>query len=343
MSGPIAFYKRGDEIEGLRVLEELGQGAASTVYLAQDPKTKRIWAVKHVHRSTEKDERFLDQAVSEYEVASNFDHPGIRKIPRLEKKRTNFFTQLSDVFLIMEYFDGVSMEKQRPRTYEDAVDIFSQTADAMRHMHERGFVHADMKPNNIMIQPGPIVKIIDLGQSCKIGTIKPRIQGTPDYIAPEQVARQPITPVTDVYNLGATMYWTLTRKTVPTAMNMSTEGSLLDKVDPSMVPKPTPLSELDPRCPQMLHELVMQCVEIEADKRPQAMGEVCDRLQLTMGWLKARAKAKASSKSGPGDTSVLLDPGNSRTGSAAGVRAGASGMGMRLDNGTSSSGGGSKG
>lgn len=336
MTGPISFYKKGDEIEGLRVLDELGQGAASTVYLAQDPKSKQIYAVKHVHRSTEKDERFLDQAVGEYEIASQLDHEHIRKIPKIHKVRAKLFTQLTDVFLVMEFFDGVSMEKKRPKTYEEAVEIFVQTAGAMAHMHERGFVHADMKPNNIIVQPGPNVKIIDLGQSCKSGTVKPRIQGTPDYIAPEQVLRKPITPATDVYNLGATMYWTLTKKTVPTAMNMSTEGSLMDKVDPSMVPKATPVVELDPRCHPKLSELIMQCVQTESSDRPQSMGEVRDRLELILGMIRAKQQQAAKNGKGsasPQDTGALMDLGGTSINNAskAGTKAGTSVLGVKMN------------
>ena len=69
-----------------------------------------------------------------------------------------------------------------------------------------------------MVSPDGVVKIIDLGQSCAIGTVKPRIQGTPDYIAPEQVHRRAITPKTDIYNPGATMYAVLTGERVPTAL-----------------------------------------------------------------------------------------------------------------------------
>lgn len=88
----------------------------------------------------------------------------------------------------------------------------------MAELHAVGYVHADMKPNNIVMTVTGDIRIIDLGQACKIGTIKERIQGTPDYIAPEQVHRREITPKTDIYNLGATMYWVLTQHHIPTAI-----------------------------------------------------------------------------------------------------------------------------
>ncbi len=310
MAGPIAFYKANDTVEGFRILQELGQGAASTIYLAQEPKTKQIYALKHVHRSTEKDDRFLEQALAEYEVGSSVKHPHIREIFKIVKQRAKLFTVLTDVLLFMELVDGISMERKRPRTYIDAVDIFQQTAAGLHAMHLQGYVHADMKPNNVMVLPGPNVKIIDLGQSCKVGVVKPRIQGTPDYIAPEQVERKPITPKTDIYNLGAMMYWTLTKKNIPTALNQG-ENSLAGKVDASLLPKPTPVSEMDPHCLPKLNELVMHCVEADPEDRPDNMQLVAEKLELILGMLRAKAQG-VGGKGGTGDSGLLIDPGSSQ-------------------------------
>jgi serine/threonine-protein kinase len=84
------------------------------------------------------------------------------------------------------------------------IDTFIAAAQGLRAMHQMGYAHCDIKPNNILRSESGQVKVIDYGQSCRIGTIKERIQGTPDYIAPEQVARRPISVQTDVFNLGAT-------------------------------------------------------------------------------------------------------------------------------------------
>src|SRR5262249_31387751 len=153
-----------------------------------------------------------------------------------------------------------------------------------------GFVHADMKPNNILVAPGkdgrPVAKVIDLGQSCKTGTIKPRIQGTPDYIAPEQVHRRPITHKTDIYNLGATMYWTLTRQPIPTSLAKG--DSLVSRIDDALMPKPKPAIDLNERIPVRLNELVMQCVEIDPADRPLSMSFVIDRLELVLGMVRAK-------------------------------------------------------
>jgi eukaryotic-like serine/threonine-protein kinase len=307
MSDPIVHFRPNDEVEGLRILDELGQGAASVIYLAQDPKTKQIYALKHVHRGSHKDDRFLQQAIYEFKVASQLDHPNIRRMFRMEKRTRRLF-QLEDVFLVMEMLDGVSLDKKASLSLEECVSLFLQSAEALKHMHSRGFVHADMKPNNIMIVPsaaGPLAKIIDLGQSCREGTIKERIQGTPDYIAPEQVHRRSITARTDVYNLGATMYAILTGRTVPTALAKG--DSLLSKLDDALMPKPTPPAQLNPEVPPKLNELVMHCVEVDPSDRPANMTHVVDRLQLILGQVRHRAEqapkdARSNSGSGVGLT-----------------------------------------
>jgi serine/threonine-protein kinase len=301
----------------------------------QHPKTKQIWSLKHVKKENEKDERFLDQAISEYEVAQRFKHPSIREIVSLEKERAKIFST-TDVFLVMEYVDGVSLER-RPKsvTLDVAVQVFCQTAAAMLHMHEKGYVHADMKPNNIMVTPGPIAKIIDLGQSCPIGTVKKRIQGTPDYIAPEQAQLRPITPVTDVFNLGATMYWVLSGKAIPTMMNQP-EG-LTQVKDPALIPKAKPLQEIDPRLHPMLCEVVMSCIENDPQERPQDMGKVVQGLELSLGKMRHAAKGKSKGKpAGSSDSQLLVDAG-SMAGTRTGVKldsrsSGSSVQGVRLDN-----------
>ncbi len=281
---PLEPKKPGEVVEGFRILAEIGRGAASIIYLVQDPKTKQVWAMKHVKKDNDKDQRFLDQAEEEYRIASRIKSDTIRKIERLLRKREGLLST-SELFLVMEHIDGSSIEREPPVTFEDAVDIFEQVARGLTDMHREGFVHADMKPNNVIVNSELIAKIIDLGQSCKIGTIKQRIQGTPDYIAPEQVHRKAITPKTDVYNLGATMYWVLTRHFVPTALTGKTD-SLVQGLDDALIPRPKPIHDLNPRCPDLLAKLVMECVVTDSDKRPQ-MESVVERLNLVRGKLAA--------------------------------------------------------
>lgn len=290
---PVEIRKPGDVIEGYTVLSEIGRGAASIIYLVRDPKTKQVWALKHVAKENPKDQRFLDQAEAEYKIAQEFDHPRIRKIERLIKKRAGLL-QVKELYLLMEFVDGPSVDRQPPDTLEKAVLIFQQIADAMAHMHARGWVHADMKPNNIIVSDEKDAKIIDLGQSCKIGTVKERIQGTPDYIAPEQVHRRAITPKTDVYNLGATMYWVLTRRHIPTAL--AKEDSLVGSLDEHMIERPKPVHELNPKVHPILSDLVMRCVEPSPEKRPATMHAVADKLNLVLGIVRAERETRAHEK-----------------------------------------------
>lgn len=267
-------FKPGAKAAGFTVLAELGRGAASLIYLVQDPRTKQIWALKHVVKENAKDQRFLDQAEKEYEIASRINHPVIRKIPRLIKNRK--LLQVKEVFLVMEYIDGHSIEKHPPQTFVEALSIFKQVARGLSHMHDSGYVHADMKPNNICVTDDGAVKIIDLGQACSIGETKERIQGTPDYIAPEQVHRRPITPKTDIFNLGATMYWIFTSQHIPTAIPKG--ESLVSSIDDEFIEKAKPVSQVNARVPDEISRIVMECVEINPDERPQTMKAVADRL-----------------------------------------------------------------
>lgn len=283
-----AIWKKGDTVEGYRVMSEIGRGAASVIYLVQDPKNKQVWALKHVVKNNAKEQRFLDQTEAEYKIASQLDHESIRKIPKIIKKGSLLKT--NELYLVMELVDGISLHEEQPDELATMVDIFHQTASALAQMHDRGYVHADMKPHNVIVGVGLdgvyTAKLIDLGQSCKIGTIKKRIQGTPDYIAPEQVHRRAITAKTDIYNFGATMYWVLTGKNIPTAMGTKSD-SLMGSVDDALITKAMPVKEINPQVPDRLNDLVMQCIETDPDNRIEDMDIVANKLDLILGILRA--------------------------------------------------------
>lgn len=265
----------GSDLAGFRILTELGAGAASRLYLVQDPKTKQVWALKHVKKETEKDQRYLDQTEIEYAVGSQLRHPNVRHVERLIKNRR--VIRVSEMFLLLELVDGVPLDKMPPETPLEAADIFQQVAEGLLYMHQTGYVHGDMKPNNIIVTDAGLAKIIDLGQSCTVGTVKERIQGTVDYIAPEQVHRRAITPATDVYNFGATMYWCLTGKHIPTAM--SNRSGLGMAKDNHQLERPTPVSELNKDVSKEFSDLILECVFPEPDDRP-TIETVRNRLQI---------------------------------------------------------------
>ena len=267
------------EIADHRVLAHLGTGAASEIYAVQDPKTKQVWALKHVIKRTDKDQRFIEQVEAEFNVGSKLDHEYVRHIERLIRHRKRF--KVVAVSLLMELVDALTMEDFRPRDLAHTVRIFNHVALGLGHMHGRGFVHADMKPINILWTHDERVKIIDLGQACKIGTVKKRIQGTPGYMAPEQAHRQAITPQTDIYNFGATMYWVLCRDVIPTALPPKDESNLFaGALDAEQVEPPVPPHERNPVVHPLLSKQILDCVKIDPEDRPESMEFVANRLEL---------------------------------------------------------------
>jgi serine/threonine-protein kinase len=184
----------------------------------------------------------------------------------------------AELLMLMELVDGATLEQHRPTSAPKAIEVFKQAAEGLQALHETGFVHCDIKPNNIIVDDAGHVKIIDLGQSCPINTIKTRIQGTPDYIAPEQVLRQTITARTDVFNLGATMYWCLTNRHVPT-MIPRTAGEQIGRLERAEFQPPI---DIKPGIPKALNALVVSCLETEPASRPTSMREVHDRLNIVL-------------------------------------------------------------
>ena len=267
------------QIAGYRVLAKIGTGAASELYAVQDPKTKQVWALKHVLKTNEKDQRFVDQVQTEYTVGSKLDHHHVRKVSRLVKHRKRF--KVTSVTLIMELIDAMTLDQRLPQSHAEAVRIFHQVAQGLAHMHARGFAHADIKPNNILVSEEGQVKIIDLGQGCVLSTVKKRIQGTPGYMAPEQAHRQAITEKTDIYNLGATMYWVLVGEVIPTALPPKEDSAIYSgALDADFVKPPVPPHEKDSGIHPLLSRQILDCVRVQPDDRPESMAVVANRLEL---------------------------------------------------------------
>jgi eukaryotic-like serine/threonine-protein kinase len=268
------------KIGAYTVLAKLGEGAASMLYAVQHPKTKQVSALKYVEKTDEKSQRFLDQVEMEYAIGSKLDHEAIRKIRKLIKQRK--MLKVVSVSMIMELVDATTLDQKLPKNHSQAVGVFLQIAKGLAHMHGRGYVHADIKPNNVLVDEDGLVKIIDLGQACAIGTIKKRIQGTPGYMAPEQAHRWEITPKTDIYNLGAMMYWVLVGDVIPTAMppKGTNESLVSGAVDADKVELPVPPHEQNPRIHTLLSKQIMDCIQPDSNNRPDSMTVVVNRLEL---------------------------------------------------------------
>jgi len=260
------------DIGGFSIQKRIGIGARSTIYLATDEQDKTTIALKRVIFERPEDTRIFEQMETEFKVARRIDNPYIRKCYKLKKIRRMF--KVAEMLLSMEFFDGISLEEGPNLSLVDILLVFRMVADGLHAMHQKGFVHCDIKPNNILMDKAGSIKIIDLGQSCKIGTIKKRIQGTPDYIAPEQVNRRPMGPKTDVFNLGATMYWALTGHNVPTLIPKKDEMGM---IIPQQRRAP---HEMRKQIPIGISKLVMDCVENDPSQRPVNMMAIISRLDL---------------------------------------------------------------
>ena len=254
------------------IIKRIGTGARSTIYMATDDTDNTDIALKRVIFERPEDSRIFEQVETEYKVGSRIDHPCVRKCHKLKKIRSMF--KVKEMLLSMEFFDGPNLEDSPPLSLLDVLLVFRMVAGGLNAMHQQGFVHCDIKPNNILLSTAGAIKIIDLGQSCRIGTTKRRIQGTPDYIAPEQVRRKPLGPKTDIFNLGATVYWALTGKHIPT---------LIPKKDSLGLPIPQKRRaphELKKQLPIGISKFVMDCVEDNPANRPRDMMTVISRLDL---------------------------------------------------------------
>ncbi len=239
-----------------------------------DEKSRQTIAIKRATLESPEDSRIFEQMETEYKVAKQIDHPYIRKCYKVFRVRKLLRTQ--ELMLSMEYFDGQSLEDQHRLSLGDVLLIFRMVSVALNAMHEKGYVHCDIKPNNILFSREGGIKIIDLGQSCRIGEIKKRIQGTPDYIAPEQVRREHLSHRTDIFNLGATMYWALTGRNVPTLIPKKNEFGI-SVSEPAVFKTP---NQVYSQIPLELSDLVMECVQDKPADRPSSMSEIIGRLDI---------------------------------------------------------------
>ena len=196
------------EIHGFRVIDRLGEGAASKLYVVSDPRSHNLYALKHVNCRDASARRFLAQVEREYEVGSKVDHPSVRSARKLLRYRE--IVRTTEVSLILDFVDGVPLDEAPPVATHETFEQFALIADGLHHLHQLGYAHADLKPGNILVGTTGHATLIDLGQACRLGERKPRIQGTPGFLAPEQAAVGIIDARTDAFLLAATIYRQLT-------------------------------------------------------------------------------------------------------------------------------------
>ena len=203
----------GTELAGYRIESLLGVGGMSVVYVAEDLRLKRRVALKLLASRLAEDASFRDRFLRESELAASIDHPNI--VPIYEAGTTEDL-----LFIAMRYVEGRDLKErlQRGRLEPgDAIGILAQAASALDTAHARGLVHRDVKPSNVLLDPGARpdgsdhVYLADFGITKRISEETRagedgHLLGTIDYVAPEQIAGEEIDGRADVYSLGCVLY-----------------------------------------------------------------------------------------------------------------------------------------
>ena len=249
-------------------------------------RTGKDYAVKIVKKVKPEDESFINLLRAEYAIGSTIEHRAVRKVYELRLTRQRF--RVRGAILFMEYVDGIAMsDKEFSRPLNEIMRLFSEVTYGLHAMHLAGYVHADLKPNNIMVTGGGQVKLIDLGQSAAIREAKPRVQGTIDYMAPEQVSRGTLDQRTDVFGLGATLYKVLIGKPMATDMNQTVSmhsQSLIGK-------RVSDISEHHYHTlPVCVARFISDCCQNDPEDRIVDMPAVVERVELVRTILRKQEK-----------------------------------------------------
>ena len=197
--------------ERYEILEILGEGGMAFVYKARDTQLERFVAIKTLKPNYVNQETFVDRFKREAKTAANLNHPNIVQI---------FDWGIEDEpYFVMEYIEGNTLTsiiaKNRTISLGDILFIGAQVSSGLHAAHQKGLVHRDIKPGNIMITPDGKVKVTDFGivslqneesDITKTGSVL----GTASYISPEQAQGKPVSIESDLYSLGTVLYELIT-------------------------------------------------------------------------------------------------------------------------------------
>jgi serine/threonine protein kinase len=268
----------GREIGPYRIIERLGAGGMSEVYLAEDTRLRRLVALKLLPSYFAADDARLRLFQSEARAASALNHPNILTIYEVGENDGVYF-------IATEFIDGSTIReliKNQELTLEDIFDIVEQTASALSAAHAAGIVHRDIKPENIMRRSDGLLKILDFGiakliapetadglvdtSTLRIFTEAGLVMGTANYMSPEQARGLQVDERTDIWSLGILLYEMLSgRLPFSGATRMDTMVAILDR-------EPAPLSQLEHG--HLLQPIIDKCLRKEMSDRYRTVGEL---------------------------------------------------------------------
>lgn len=206
--------RSGQKIPGYRLLGKLGAGAMATVYKARQLNLDRLVAIKVLPRKFSQNPQFIERFYAEGRAAAQLNHPHIVQAYDVGKAGEYHY-------FVMEYVDGRTVYddivKHKRFKEAEAIEITRQVAQALGHAHERGIIHRDVKPKNVMITKEGVVKLADMGLARAMSDKEAaeaeagKAFGTPFYISPEQIRGETdVGAEADIYSLGATLYHMVT-------------------------------------------------------------------------------------------------------------------------------------
>ena len=270
------------------VLKPLGKGGMSRVYLAEHLAMKRLVALKVLPDHLARDPGAVERFYREARAAAALDHPNI--VRAYDICAANGFH-----CLVMEYVPGrdlaAVLREKGPMPVHEAVACAIKAATGLQHAYEKGVVHRDIKPSNLLIDDSGAVKILDMGLARFQSDGDDRLTDefddsavycTPDYVAPEQVAKGIEADTrADIYALGGTLYTLLSGKP-------PFSGSVAQKLVFQQARDPVPLHQVRPAVPRELSAVVARMMAKDRAKRYQTPAKVIAALEP---WARPRVAA----------------------------------------------------
>lgn len=260
-----------------RILDAIGHGGMGYVFKGEHFLLGRIEAIK-VLPKTQMDPRSIDAFRREIRAQAQLDHPNLVRLSFADKEGETYF-------LVTEFIPGSDLRRlvrhHGPLSEQQATLVVSQAAEALAYAHERGLVHRDVKPGNLLVTPEGFTKLTDLGlasfssDAAPAATGGPRhIVGTPDFIAPEAITNPgEVRRSCDIYSLGCTLYYAVTGK-VPYP-----GGATRDKLRRHLDEAPLTPVRFTPHLDPALAELIAHMMHKRPEERVGSAAEVVERLR----------------------------------------------------------------
>jgi serine/threonine protein kinase/formylglycine-generating enzyme required for sulfatase activity len=271
------------------LLDRLGEGGMGEVFKARHTTMGRVVAIKLIHKDRLTDTTAVKRFHREIQAAAQLAHPNVVHAYDADQvDGTHIF--------VMEYIEGIDLAKlvkeKGPVPIEEACDYIRQAALGLQHAHEKGMVHRDIKPQNLLLAKNGTVKILDMGlarvarpdsdEASTTLTKEGAVMGSLDYIAPEQAMdSHTVDNRADLYSLGCTFYLLLTGK-VPFP-----GGDALAKLMKHKLEEPVPVEKLRPDVPPGLAAIVRKLMAKQPEERYQTPAEVAEALTPFSHALKA--------------------------------------------------------